>query len=390
MKQILYILAWPLIISGCQNADTKPVAAQAAEDSLHIYPRTPAALDQQTYRRYYRMLNQFFDSTLIDKGFNGAILVAKDGQVLYEKYIGYRNLHAKDSLTDTTSFHLASTSKPFTAMALLRLVQEGKLSLEDSLQKFFPAFPYRGISVKMLMNHRSGLPNYVYFVEESKKWDKKKYLTNEDLLQFMYQEKPARSFPPGKRFSYSNTNYVLMAMIIEKITGQDFPAYMKQQLFDPLQMKHTFVFTLADTAHATASFQPNGRIWDNDFLEATYGDKNIYSTPQDMLKWDQALYNEAFISKPLLDSAFAPYSFEKPGTHNYGLGWRMLLIPNGKKVIYHFGRWHGFTPAFARLTDEKVAIIILGNKFNRHIYTAAHLAYDLFGEYQQRQENVEE
>ncbi len=390
MKNLLSAFGILFILYACNNATSSGEAIIPAEDSLLYYPATPSSLDQQAYRRYYRQLDAFFDSMLIRRGFNGAILIAKEGNILYEKYVGYRDLRAKDSLTDSTTFHLASTSKPFTAMALLRMVQAGKLSLDDSLQKFFPGLPYPGITVKMLMNHRSGLPNYVYFVDQSKQWDKKNYLTNADLIRFLYKEKPSRSFPPDRRFSYSNTNYALMASIIEQVSGLDFPRYMQENLFGPLNMKHTFVFRLADTAIATMSYEASGNRWQNDFLEATYGDKNIYSTPRDMLQWDQALYNEAFVSKTLLDSAFAPYSFEKPGTHNYGLGWRLLLIPNGKKVIYHFGRWHGFTPAFARLTDEKVAIIILGNKYNRHIWTAAHKAYDLFGDYQQSQIEEEE
>ena len=141
---------------------------------------------------------------------------------------------------------------------------------------------------------------------------------------------------------------------------------------------------------ATPSFKHNGGFWQNDMMEGTYGDKNIYSTAQDLLKWDQALYTDQFLSKALLDSAFTPYSNERPSIHNYGLGWRMLMIPNGKKVIYHFGRWHGFNAAFARLQDEKVTIIILGNKYNSNIYKAASKAYNLFGDYDQKRNNTDD
>ena len=120
-----------------------------------------------------------------------------------------------------------------------------------------------------------------------------------------------------------------------------------------------------------------------DCLEGTYGDKNLYTTPEDLLKWDQAFYTEEILNKQMQDSAFTPYSNERRSMHNYGLGWRLLMIPNGKKVIYHNGRWHGFNAAFARLTDEKVTIIILGNKYNSRIYTAARDAYDIFGDYRQ-------
>lgn len=381
MKNRLLTTLLLFLFIAC-NVATKE--KEQKDDSLKYYPPTPGQLDKQEFRKYYRTLSAFFDTTLLRSGFNGSILIARDGAVIYERYQGLSDLRNKqDSITDTTSLHIASTGKTFTAMAVLRLVQENKLALNDTIDKFFPGFPYPGITVKMLLCHRSGLPNYVYFVYNSG-WDEKKFATNEDMLQVMYTYKPNKSFSPGKRFSYSNTNYVLLAMIVEKVTGQRFPDYMKQHIFEPLQMKHTYVFTLADTTSANPSFTGNGTYWDFDFLDATYGDKNIYSTPRDLLKWDQALYTDQFINKALLDSAFTPYSNERPSVHNYGLGWRLQMLPNGKKVIYHFGKWHGFNAAFARLTDEKVTIIILGNKFNRNIYSTAHLAYDIFGEYMQR------
>lgn len=317
------------------------------------------------------------------------MLIAKNGAVLYEKYIGLVDLRKKDSITAATTFHIASTSKTFTAMAILRMVQENKLSLNDTITKFFPGLPYPGITVKMLLNHRSGLPNYVYFVPNSK-WDKKKIAVNSDVLHILYSEQPKRSFPPGTHFSYSNTNFVLLALIIEKISGELFPQYMKKHIFDPLHMESTHIFSLADTVAPTPSFNGNGSYFQNDFLEGTYGDKNVYTTPRDLLKWDQALYTDQFIGKALLDSAFAGYSFEKKSVHNYGLGWRLLLLPNGKKVVYHFGRWHGFNAAFARLTDEKATIIILGNRFTRNIYNTAHLCYDIFGDYLQGKNKEEE
>ncbi len=367
-----------------------------SEDSLQYYPPTPEALSKDEFRNYFRQLSSFFDTTLLDKGFNGGILIAKNGSVIYEKYAGYANLRSKDSVTANTSMHIASTTKTFTGIAILRLIQEQKLSLNDSINKFFPGFPYAGITVKMLLNHRSGLPNYLYFMSNNKwgmdekgKWNKQ-FARNEDVVQMMMDKIPDPTGRADGRFNYCNTNYVLLAMIVEKITGQTFPAYMQQKFFAPLQMKNTYVFTLKDTLTATPSYTANGTYWDFDFLDATYGDKNIYSTPQDLLKWDQALYTDQVLSPALLDSAFTSYSHEKPSIHNYGLGWRLQLLPNDKKVIYHFGKWHGFNAAFARLTDEKATIIILGNKFTRSIYSAAHLCYDIFGDYQQQKVSAED
>lgn len=376
-----------------------------ADDSLQYYPPTPAVLDRNEFRHYYRRLNEFLDTALLNKGFNGGILVAKNGAVIYEKYQGLIHLGKKDlpaaylsgrqgqadSLTAATPLHIASATKTFTAAAILRLIQENKLPLTDTLNKFFPGFPYAGITIQMLLCHGSGLPNYLYFMS-NEKWDKgpdgkwnRKFDSNKDVLTMLMKKKPDATGKPGARFNYCNTNYVLLALLIEQVTGKPYPEYMRQNWFAPLQMNNSFVFTLKDTLTATPSFTPSGTYWGYDFLDATYGDKNIYSTPLDMLKWDKALYTGQILRPSLLDSAFSPYSFEKQSVHNYGLGWRLQLLPNGKKVIYHFGKWHGFNAAFARLTDEKATIIILGNKFTRNIYNAAHLCYDIFGDYRQRQ-----
>jgi CubicO group peptidase (beta-lactamase class C family) len=260
------------------------------------------------------------------------------------------------------------------------LVQQGKLNLNDSLQTFFPGFPYPYVTVKMLLSHRSGVPNYVYFISKSK-LAKKRMINNQDVLDVLINEKPNADFKADSRFSYSNTNYVLLAMIIEKIAGQSFPEYMQQTIFTPLQMKNSFVFTWNDSARVTMSFSSSGNLWQYDNLEGTYGDKNIFSTPRDLLKWDQALYTEQFISKAMLDSAFKPYSHERPSIHNYGLGWRMMNLPTGKQIIYHNGRWHGFNSAFARLIDEKAVIIVLGNRQSWLPYQAAIKCYNIFGPY---------
>lgn len=388
MKTLSCIIIIIFIGWSC-NSSSGHTTQAVKDDSLEYYPPTPSLLDRQLFRHYFKSVSRLIDSDLLRKGFNGGVLIAKDGAVIYEKYAGFADVRTKeDPFTDSTSTHIASSGKTFTGMAVLRLVQESKLSLDDSLTTFFPGFPYPGVTVKMLLNHRSGLPNYVYFMPK-KDW-KNKVVTNADVLHYLVNNKPNRSFAPDKRFSYSNTNYVLLAMIIEKISGKSFPEYMRTKFFEPLGMRHTYVFTMQDTGRVISSFTPGGRIWDNDYLEGTYGDKNIYSTPRDMLKWDQAFYTDQVIRPSLLDTAFTPYSNERPSIHNYGLGWRLLMLPNHKKVIYHNGRWHGFNAAFARLIDEKVTIIILGNRYNSRIYSCAREAYDIFGNYFDRDGDDEE
>jgi CubicO group peptidase (beta-lactamase class C family) len=338
-------------------------------------------MDQSEFRRYYREISGYFDSTLLSKpNFNGGILVARNGLVIYEKYAGKKDLRKPDPMDSLTPMHIASVSKTFMSIAILRLVQENRLSLNDSVEKFYPGFPYHGITIRMLLSHRSGLPNYLYFMEKNG-WDKKQYATNADVLQMLFTAQPQRSYPPDTHFSYCNTNFVLLALILEKVTGTDYPDFMQKQFFEPLSMNHTYVFTLKDTATATPSFTPSGTYWNFDFLDGTYGDKNIYSTPEDLLKWDQALYTGQVLRLTLLDSAYTAQSHERPSIHNYGLGWRLEILPNGKKVVYHYGKWHGFNAAFVRLRDEQATIIITGNRFTSMIYSAAHGAYKFFGDY---------
>ena len=361
------------------------LAAQACS----YVPPPPANLSKAEVQRYQHLIKAFYDTVLLAKGFNGGLLVAKKGTILFEAYNGYSNAQKKDPIDQHSAFHLASVSKTFTAMAILQLIQEKKLSLEDSLTKFFPGLPYPGITIKMLLSHRSGLPNYVHFIPNSK-WNEDSMVMNNDVVDFLYNKQPRKNFPAGKAFSYSNTNFVLLAMIVEKISGQPFPEYMKQKIFDPLQMNDTYIFTLADSTRETPTFNYDGSFWQHDFLEGTYGDKNVYTTARDLLKWDQALYTDSLINRSLLDSAFTPYSFEHRSTHNYGLGWRLIIKPGQPKIIYHFGRWHGCNAAFARLTADSATIIILGNRYNRNIYTSAHDAYSLFGSYEQFQNGDEE
>jgi CubicO group peptidase (beta-lactamase class C family) len=376
MKKPLMIAAVASALMGCGAATPDkpgdPVSATQYAASL------PALLPAE--KQHYASTVASFFQPLLSSGFSGGILVAKQGTIVFEHYSGMANHLQHDSISAETPMQIASTSKTFTGGAILQLVQEGELSLSDSLTQLFPGFPYPGITVKMLLNHRSGLPNYLYYLEGGL-WDKKTMLTNRDVLNTLISLKPSRAFNPDTRFQYCNTNYVLLALIIEQKSGTTYPEYMRRHFFEPLGMENSFVYEPKNSKVQTLSYNAGGGVWAQDYTDGPYGDKNIYSTPRDLLKWDGALYGGKLISKALLDSAFTPYSNEKPGQHNYGLGFRLLLLQNGKRVVYHNGRWHGFNSAFSRLPDEKATIIILGNKYRSTIYTVARKAYNLFGDY---------
>jgi CubicO group peptidase (beta-lactamase class C family) len=327
------------------------------------------ALNPQQAAYYTNAVEDFYAKRLERTGFNGAILVAKNGQVLFEQYRGFNNFKTKDSINEHTPFHLASISKTFTGMAVLKLWEEGKLSLDDSLQKYFPSLPYRGITIKMLLSHRSGLPNYLYFMDSI--WDKHKEMTNEDVLNALIVHHPQIQSFPDKRFQYCNTNFMLLALIVEKVAGKDFPDYMKQNVFEPLGMNDTYIFSIKDTANYNPTWSVS-RPFPMDAWDCTYGDKNVYSTVRDLLAWDKSLYQHTFLKKSTLDMAFTPTSNEYHSMHNYGLAWR-LFISHGDTVVYHNGKWHGTNTSFIRLVQDTATIIVLGNKENRNIYQSKEM-----------------
>lgn len=331
---------------------------------------------------YLDKVKEFVDSNFRN-GFNGGILVAKDGEIIYEKYSGFVNPRvSSDSITDKTPIHLASVSKTFTAMAICKLWEEGKINIDDSVSTYLPGFPCQGVTVKMLLNHRSGIPKYDHYMG-SMGWNKQQQVTNQDVLDFLIARR--KQIPvgrPDRGFSYSNTNYALLALMIEKVTGKFYGDYLKQTFFDSIGMKDTYVFTNAYANHYLPSYFNNGRLYPLDFLDLVYGDKNIYSTPRDLMKWDEALRSGRFFKPETLAAAYTPYSNEKPGTHNYGLGWRMYVLKNGKKLVYHNGWWHGNRTAFYRLIDENTTIIALCNNDSKKIYSVREMA-DIFGDYMQ-------
>jgi len=316
----------------------------------------------------------FFEETLLRSRFNGAILVARNGKIIFEHYQGLQNVLSGEPIDASTAFHLASVSKTFTAMAILKLWENAALLLDDPVAKYLEGFPFPLITVRNLLSHRSGLPNYVHFVEKLG-WDTHRFVTNADILQLLIDHpdklKPGRA---NAYFDYCNTNYALLAMIVEKVSQLGFSEYLNTVFFKPLGMNNSFVYAVEMAEKVLPSYKFNNRKEPMMFLDAVYGDKNIYSTPRDMMKWDLALSNGQLFSEKTLEEAFRGYSYEKRGTRNYGLGWRLVEMPTGKKIIYHNGWWHGNNTVFSRLPDDSTAIIVLGNKFNRSIYQAKKIA----------------
>jgi CubicO group peptidase (beta-lactamase class C family) len=312
---------------------------------------------------------------------NISFLVAKDGQIIYEKYQGYANKNKNTTISAETSLHIASVSKVLTATAILSLINKEKITLDQKVNTILKTFPYPDITVKTLLDHRSGLRNYNYFTEDPGVWDRKKTLTNEDLLRILGEKKIGLEFQTDKRFAYCNTNYAILALIIEKVTGLKYPKAMKKMIFEPLGMDHSFVMEYnKDRKNVVPSYKGNNVEIGMDYLDCVYGDKNIYSTPRDLMKFDLARNAPTFLNADLKSEVFKGYSNERKGTKNYGLGIRMIDWETGQHFYFHNGWWHGNTSSYITLQKENVVIIALSNQFTTLTYKVRDLA-PLFGDY---------
>jgi len=320
--------------------------------------------EKETYRR---AIQPMYQSLLLNTGFSGGILVAKSGEIVFEDYQGVYNRKTRELIDSQSTFHLASITKTFTATAIL------------------------------LLNHRSGLPKYEYFMNETGyrlvrsknkrgKWYTRKVYyadpnrfkglaTNRDVVDYMMRYKVPVTYAPDSRYQYCNTNYVLLAMVIEKVTGRTYPEYLKDSLFTPLGMQNSFVFSSRDTASYVPSYDYRNSPYPLGTFDVVYGDKNVYSTVRDLFKWNEALKSGKFVSLATLENlAYQPYSKETRGNRNYGLGWHLYLPTDAPPVIYHNGWWHGNNTVFKRLIAEDAVVIVLGNKFNRNIWAAGKMS----------------
>lgn len=386
-NRLLYILlsVTLLLSSSCENSgkiknpfkkkkSDLEYAMLPPEDSL---PRLSDAYKNQKKRE----IENFFSNNFGKDFENMSFLVAKNGQIIYEKYDGFADKENNILNSPETPLHIASVTKVLTASAILKLIDAKKISLDQKLTTLFDKFPYPDVTIKSLLNHRSGMKKYNYFCDDKANWGRTKTLTNKDLLNVIITKNITLETKTDTHFSYNNTNYALLALIIEKVTGMKYSQAMKKIIFEPLEMKNTFVFDeTTPKEKGTPSYKYNYVKYPFDFLDAVYGDKNIYSTPRDLLKFDLARNAPGFLSKKLLDQVYKGYSYESKGSKNYGLGIRLREWETGQKLFYHNGWWHGNTASYITLKKENAVIIALSNKFTRKTFQMKRLSA-LFGDY---------
>ncbi|NGM66091.1 serine hydrolase [Sphingobacterium sp. SGR-19] len=330
---------------------------QQEEDSIALV-YNPADGDKE--------LDAFMQNLHRKSGFNGNVLIAKKGKIIYQNTFGWADYLHKDSLKIASKFELASVSKPLTALGVLKLVEEERLRLNQTVNDFFPDFPYPNITVQMLLSHRSGLPNYIYFSEDA--WnDRTKAMSNMEAMDLLIEHKPMRYGAPDGRFHYNNSNYMVLASIIEKVTGQDFAVYMKESIFDPAGMKNTAVLSKAVYDKIPTDVIGHDRVWRRsvvqNYLDGPVGDKGIYSTVQDLFLLDIALKDGRVIGEAMLDSAYMPRSDAKRSLFSYGYGWR-TFSPQEAQIVYHTGWWHGFRNLYVRDLTNDITIVLLSNMVN--------------------------
>ncbi len=325
-----------------------------------------------------RYIDQYYQKIWNAGNLSGGILVAKGDDILYENYRGFGREGHQMPIDKNTPLHVASVSKTMTAMAMMKLIEAGKIKLSDHLTKYFPGFPYPGITVQTLLDQRSGLPKYEYFITKIQPAPaelSKAFITNQDILNMIVKYKPEMARDTDTGFMYCNTNFALLALLIEKVTGISFPQAMKEMVFDPLKMKNTYIFQEKDIPTAAQSFYYGGnKLYPLDRLDLIYGDKNVYTTPRDLYNFSKAMFSKDFLKPELMQMVFSPYSNEKAGMNNYGLGFRMKIFDNGEKLTYHNGWWHGTNSVFAHLLKSKVTIVAIGNAYSNKVYTALALS----------------
>mgnify|MGYP003335353314 CR=1 FL=1 len=317
-------------------------------------------------------LSNFFYQKARNTNFNANVLVAYHGKVLFSDQFGIFSPVTKKLLTDSSTFQLASASKPFTATAVLQLFENGKLNLDDPLQKFFPDLNYPGITIKTMLCHRSGLPNYIYFMDSLAQLQPDSFFTNAQVVEYMIKHHPPISFQPDTHFQYCNTNYALLAAIVEQVSDETFQEYVEENIFKVAHMQHSYICNRPEEAvrsNETRGYK--GSRWNLEVFtpyDGVVGDKGVYSTAWDMFLFHEALNNGILLKKEILELAYRGNSFEKSGHKNYGFGWRINQVNNNLRLIYHNGWWKGYNVLFARNVDDDFVIIVLSNHYNRSVY----------------------
>jgi CubicO group peptidase (beta-lactamase class C family) len=294
--------------------------------------------------------------------FHGSLLVAKKGKILYSNQVGYKDFRKRELLDENSVFQLASVSKQFTAAAIMILYEKQRIKLTDTVNTYFPDFPFEDVTIKNLLNHTAGLPKYFWVAEHE--WNKPQAPTNSEMMALLEMSSVQRYFKPGRNFDYSNTGYFVLASIVEKVSGTSFSAFVKEYIFEPLEMHDSYVYSFENDSIATNQLEGYKlyRKWRHLKIgytvnDAIVGDKNVYSTSEDLFKWTLGLNNETLFSKESLAMMYTPGETISGRKVPYGFGFRINTDTDNK--IYHHGKWNGFRTGLTQYLDDDLTVIVL-------------------------------
>lgn len=326
-----------------------------------------------------RRVDQLFEIYRQPNAPGAAMMIIKDGSAILKRCYGLANIELGVPVTSNTNFRLASMTKQFTAMCILMLIETHQLDLEQRLTDIFPDFPAYGnkITVRHLLTHTSGLIDYEDLIPDSATVQ----VLDRDVLRMMMAQE-ATYFEPGTQYRYSNSGYAVLAMIVEKITGQSFATFLKHHIFDPLSMTGTVAFEngISAVAHRAYGYAyENGRfiLRDQSLTSAVLGDGGIYSSIEDLYKWDQALYTDRLVDPQTLAMAFTPAVLADGTQLDYGFGWRIDKY-RGFARMHHTGQTCGFTTIIQRYPEQRFSIIILTNRHEPMLMELANAVANLY------------
>ena len=327
-----------------------------SKEGLAYYPEEFTKDVSQKLDSVFTRFNKRYD-------FHGSVIIAKKGKVLFKNNYGYADFKKKTLIDENSVFQLASVSKQFTAASILILQEKGQLSIDDKVTKFYPEFPYTDVTIRHLLNHTSGLPKYFWLAEH--KWNKDYPPSNQEMMEMISTHHVERFFSPGASFDYSNTGYMVLASIVEKVSGTAFGDFLETNIFEPLDMNNTFVYRFEQDSlveNQLAGYRLYKRRWHakigGTVNDKIVGDKNVYSNPEDMLKWVQGLNSGKIVSENTLSQMYTMGETKYKRKVPYGFGFR-IKEDESDKIIYHNGKWNGFTTSLMQYPNDELVVITL-------------------------------
>lgn len=308
-----------------------------------------------------------------------SILVVDNGEPVYKKSFGYANIETLEEATPSTNYRLASVSKMFTAMSIMILKDRGQLDYDMRVKDILEDFPEYGkdITIRHLLYHTSGLKSFYDLTELlDEQFDEENQILDSDVYEIV-KRADCTNFTPGAMFEYSDTGYIMLGLIVEEVSGTKLSDFMKENIFIPLNMDNTVIFdktldmSINNRAYGTDSDGTKYFTKDQSYSSATRGDGAVYSSLEDLYKWDQALYSDILVSKETMQEAYTPPGYLNSTYDNYTCGWIFRKNGKGQLELCHNGSTQGFSTIYFRIPEKQQAIIVLSNK------NESDIAYEL-------------